>query len=245
MIAAFIAPQNGVRVLSRRRRSCGVQGKEARAHGHGYLPAHRQFVGQRPGHHPAGWCRRHAVGHVRRRRRVPDHAVADLLRHSADGRGSLCLHAGHRSKRIGRVRAYATRRRRFPDGRGAGGRRHVRHAVRRTAVSRCWRRWGQIDTVINILYVRDAGRYRRHDGEGKLASGAGAASRQRRCPPRKRRHHPLVASLPLRWRFYRSGLYISPLGAADPGLCHRHHDDAAGRRWRLHHGSRRCSISWG
>ncbi len=27
----------------------------------------------------------------------------------------------------------------------------------------------------------------------------------------KRRHHPLVASLPGRWRFYRSGLYISPL----------------------------------
>ena len=29
--------------------------------------------------------------------------------------------------------------------------------------------------------------------------------------PRKRRHHPLVAMLPLRWRFYASGLYISPL----------------------------------
>jgi uncharacterized membrane protein YfcA len=29
--------------------------------------------------------------------------------------------------------------------------------------------------------------------------------------PAKRRHHPLVASLPMRWRFYRSGLYISPL----------------------------------
>ena len=27
----------------------------------------------------------------------------------------------------------------------------------------------------------------------------------------KRRHHPLIASLPMRWRFYRSGLYISPL----------------------------------
>jgi len=27
----------------------------------------------------------------------------------------------------------------------------------------------------------------------------------------KRRHHPLVAALPMRWRFYRSGLYISPL----------------------------------
>jgi uncharacterized membrane protein YfcA len=27
----------------------------------------------------------------------------------------------------------------------------------------------------------------------------------------RRRHHPLVANLPFRWRFYRSGLYISPL----------------------------------
>jgi uncharacterized membrane protein YfcA len=26
-----------------------------------------------------------------------------------------------------------------------------------------------------------------------------------------RRHHPIIASLPMRWRFYRSGLYISPL----------------------------------
>jgi len=32
-----------------------------------------------------------------------------------------------------------------------------------------------------------------------------------RPKPRRRRHHPLVAALPLRWRFYRSGLYISPL----------------------------------
>ncbi|HSG57310.1 MAG TPA: sulfite exporter TauE/SafE family protein, partial [Paracoccaceae bacterium] len=27
----------------------------------------------------------------------------------------------------------------------------------------------------------------------------------------KRRHHPMIAALPMRWRFYRSGLYISPL----------------------------------
>ena len=33
----------------------------------------------------------------------------------------------------------------------------------------------------------------------------------RRPQARKRRHHPLVAALPMRWRFYRSGLYISPL----------------------------------
>src|SRR5690606_18410095 len=37
------------------------------------------------------------------------------------------------------------------------------------------------------------------------------ASRGERPRAAKRRHHPLIASLPLRWRFYRSGLYISPL----------------------------------
>ncbi len=31
------------------------------------------------------------------------------------------------------------------------------------------------------------------------------------APARKRRHHPMVANLAMRWRFYRSGLYISPL----------------------------------
>jgi uncharacterized membrane protein YfcA len=37
---------------------------------------------------------------------------------------------------------------------------------------------------------------------------------QRRAEPprlRQRRHNPLIAMLPMRWRFYRSGLYISPL----------------------------------
>jgi hypothetical protein len=33
----------------------------------------------------------------------------------------------------------------------------------------------------------------------------------RPVPAAKRRHHPLVANLPMRWRFYRSGLYISPI----------------------------------
>src|SRR3569623_1999184 len=48
---------------------------------------------------------------------------------------------------------------------------------------------GQIDTVVAVRVT--------HGG----------------APPRarKRRHHPLVAALPLRTRFYASGLYISPL----------------------------------
>ena len=69
---------------------------------------------------------------------------------------------------------------------------------------------GQIDTVIAIVYVLLLGSIgslmaREAWGAIRLAR-AGEAPR-----PRKRRHHPLVAALPLRTRFYRSGLYISPL----------------------------------
>lgn len=69
---------------------------------------------------------------------------------------------------------------------------------------------GQIDTVIAILYVVLLG------SVGSLmATEAIRAIRSSRSGtpsrPRKRRHHPLVASLPLRTRFYASGLYISPL----------------------------------
>jgi uncharacterized membrane protein YfcA len=70
--------------------------------------------------------------------------------------------------------------------------------------------WGQIDTTINILYVVLLGSV-----GGIMAREAwGALQRMRAglpAPARKRRHHPMVANLPLRWRFYRSGLYISPL----------------------------------
>ncbi|MGB7408799.1 MAG: sulfite exporter TauE/SafE family protein [Pontixanthobacter sp.] len=69
---------------------------------------------------------------------------------------------------------------------------------------------GQIDVVINVLYVvmlgtigtlmaREAWEAVSPNKSAKIASAP------------KRRHHPLVTALPLRWRFYRSGLYISPL----------------------------------
>lgn len=77
------------------------------------------------------------------------------------------------------------------------------------------RAMGQIDVVINGLYVvllgsigmmmaREAVQALR----GKSASSAA----------KRRRHHPLVASLPMRWRFYRSGLYISPLAPLILGI---------------------------
>ncbi len=45
---------------------------------------------------------RRAVRHVRRRRRLPDHAAADLLRHPADGRGRLGDDPDHRRQRLRR-----------------------------------------------------------------------------------------------------------------------------------------------
>jgi uncharacterized membrane protein YfcA len=69
---------------------------------------------------------------------------------------------------------------------------------------------GVIDTVIGILYVLmlgSIGGLMLHESITAVRVGRGAIAPR----PRKRRHHPLVAMLPLRWRFYRSGLYISPL----------------------------------
>lgn len=69
---------------------------------------------------------------------------------------------------------------------------------------------GQIDTAIAILYVvllSWVGSIMAREAWGALRAARGGVA----PPARKRRHHPLVAALPLRWRFYRSGLYISPL----------------------------------
>ena len=69
---------------------------------------------------------------------------------------------------------------------------------------------GQIDTVIALVYVLLLGSI----GALMLNEAVGAIRVTRGAiPPRpaRRRHHPMVAALPLRWRFYASGLYISPL----------------------------------
>ncbi len=69
---------------------------------------------------------------------------------------------------------------------------------------------GQIDTVIALTYVVLLG------GIGALMAresiGTILAQRRGQKPRRAlRRHNRLIAMLPFRWRFYRSGLYISPL----------------------------------
>jgi hypothetical protein len=78
--------------------------------------------------------------------------------------------------------------------------------------------WGQIDTVIAILYVvllGWVGTIMAREAWTSFRVNRGAIA----PPARKRRHHPLVAALPLRWRFYSSGLYISPLAPLILGAC--------------------------
>ena len=68
---------------------------------------------------------------------------------------------------------------------------------------------GQIDTVIGLLYVVLLGSI----GALMLKDAALALGwiAPPEAPTERPRHNRWVASLPMRWRFYSSGLYISPL----------------------------------
>ena len=76
---------------------------------------------------------------------------------------------------------------------------------------------GQIDTIITFLYVvllGSMGTLMARDGWRAVTAGRGGTKPK----AARRRHHPLVASLPWRMRFYKSGLYISPLAPLLLGL---------------------------
>jgi len=76
---------------------------------------------------------------------------------------------------------------------------------------------GQIDMVVGMLYVVLLGGI--GITMGREAIGSIVASHTgAKAAVRPRRHHPLIASLPGRWRFYKSGLYISPLAPLMLGL---------------------------
>ena len=95
---------------------------------------------------------------------------------------------------------------------------------------------GQVDTVINLAYLILLGSI----GGLMLAevvSADRAAKAGRPKPARRRRHHPLVATLPFRWRFYKSGLYISPLAPFLLGPVRGRADGGARRRRRLRAGA--------
>jgi len=77
---------------------------------------------------------------------------------------------------------------------------------------------GQIDTVISILYVillGSVGVLMARESATALELFKRSNEAEARPP---RRHNPIIAMLPMRWRFYRSGLYISPLAPLGLGF---------------------------
>ncbi len=78
-----------------------------------------------------------------------------------------------------------------------------------SVVFRWLQQLGQIDVTINLVYVVLLGTV----GGLMLREAAGALRRTAKGarPARLHQHNPLIAALPWKTRFYRSGLYISPL----------------------------------
>ena len=79
---------------------------------------------------------------------------------------------------------------------------------------RFFRSIGQIDVVINALYVVLLGSIGLLMAKEAVQTLRGSGKKE----AARRRHHPIVASLPFRYRFYRSGLYISPLAPLIVGI---------------------------
>lgn len=76
---------------------------------------------------------------------------------------------------------------------------------------------GQIDTAIAILYVILLGSIGFLMAR-EASTALGFIKAKDTELKKKPRHNPLIASLPMRWRFYRSGLYISPLAPLGLGF---------------------------
>ena len=83
---------------------------------------------------------------------------------------------------------------------------------------RLLQQWGQIDTVISILYVILLGSIGVLMGKEAATALDIIKPSKRSAEKPARRHNPLIAALPMRWRFYRSGLYISPLAPLGLGF---------------------------
>ena len=85
-------------------------------------------------------------------------------------------------------------------------------------VFRLLQQGGQIDTVISILYVLLLGSIGIMMAKESATALEMIKPRAGKADKKPRRHNPLIAALPMRWRFYRSGLYISPLAPLGLGF---------------------------
>ncbi|MBC7505324.1 MAG: sulfite exporter TauE/SafE family protein [Sandarakinorhabdus sp.] len=81
-------------------------------------------------------------------------------------------------------------------------------------IFRALQKLGQIDVAINVIYVvflGGVGALMLREALAELRAARRVAAGGEAAPARLRRHVPWVAALPGRTRFYKSGLYISPL----------------------------------
>ena len=131
-------------------------------------------------------------------------------------RSRFGINSGNRCQYFRRSSPYAAERGRFSHGSRARGW-GIFGTFLGTVLFQFLQNLGQIDTVINVLYVLMltgiGGLMAKESWESVRALRSGNP-----LPARKRRHHPLVANLPMPWRFYRSGLYISPIAPFLLGL---------------------------
>ncbi|CAA9506685.1 MAG: Sulfite exporter TauE/SafE, partial [uncultured Sphingomonas sp.] len=196
----------------------------------GHLSPHRRSVGQRALHRRARLRGRHIVGHVRRRRRLSDHAVADLLRHPANGRGGFRHHPDHRRQRVGRHGPHAPRRGRPEDGGGDDRRRTAGIVRRRRPVPRP--AGERPDRCRDRLPLRaDLGLDRRSDAEGRAGRARPAP---RCCRGRKAAPQPLGRFAAAALALLQLGPVHFPAGAVRTWLRRRHPDVAARHRRRLY-----------
>ncbi|CAA9525911.1 MAG: Sulfite exporter TauE/SafE, partial [uncultured Sphingomonas sp.] len=201
----------------------------------GHLPSDRRHVGQRAVDRRAWAAGRHIVGHVRGRRRVPDHAAADLLRHSAQRRGRLRDHPDHRVQRVGGAGPHAARRRRPQDGRGDDRRRAGRQPGRRRAVPPApvlgADRYGDrppLRAAARLHWCADAARRR-------ARAGLDRAVGERVAPAAPQ---PLGGGTAAPLALLRVRPLPVPDRAARPGLRCRNPHRAARHRRRVHPGAR-------
>lgn len=83
---------------------------------------------------------------------------------------------------------------------------------------RLLQRIGQIDTVVAMLYVILLGSIGVLMAKEALTALGLIKPTEKEAARAARRHNPVIAALPMRWRFYRSGLYISPLAPLGLGF---------------------------
>ncbi len=206
---------------------------ENQANARATVPPHRRHSGQclsHPGAGCRGWIR---LGHVRRRRRLPDDAASDLHRHFARGRGRVGIEPHGRIVVFRRALLLAQARHR-PDAVAHPGLwRRGRHRAGRLGFRAIAK--GRTTRSVHCTVLRDAADHRRN------ADGAGRRARHPAHPAGRHSHHAPGAGTGMDPRHAAENALqaVQDLSLRHSG--HRHRTVC--RLSRRHHGYRRWLSS--